>query len=78
MDYAAVRKVAGRGWNDILGEWERGGKQGLCPVPDEATTSRLEAQGQLGLFVCSGMGCCSGGICLRRGRRWRWWRSVAW
>ena len=35
-DYEAVRhaqeRVAG-----ILAEWERGGKQGLCPVPDEPT-----------------------------------------
>ena len=23
------------GWRQILAEWERGGKQGLCPVPDE-------------------------------------------
>ena len=33
-DYAAVRKAQTR-LADILGEWERGGKQGLCPVPDE-------------------------------------------
>ena len=33
-DYAAVRKA--QQWvADILDEWERGGKQGLCPVPDE-------------------------------------------
>ena len=25
------------GWHGILGEWERGGRQGLCPVPDEST-----------------------------------------
>ena len=35
-DYAAVRlaqdRIAG-----ILEEWERGGRQGLCPVPDEPT-----------------------------------------
>jgi adenine-specific DNA methylase len=35
-DYAAVRKAQGR-LAAILGEWERGGKQGLCPVPDEPT-----------------------------------------
>ena len=33
-DYAAVRKAQGR-VEEILGESERGGKQGLCPVPDE-------------------------------------------
>ena len=35
-DYAAVRKAQTR-LAEILGEWERGGKQGLCPVPDEPT-----------------------------------------
>ena len=35
-DYAAVRKAQSR-LADILGEWERGGRQGLCPVPDEPT-----------------------------------------
>ena len=35
-DYAAVRKAQKR-LAEILGEWERGGKQGLCPVPDEPT-----------------------------------------
>jgi len=33
-DYAAVRKAQQR-VELILQEWERGGKQGLCPVPDE-------------------------------------------
>ena len=33
-DYAAVRKAQGR-VAQILEEWERSGKQGLCPVPDE-------------------------------------------
>lgn len=33
-DYAAVRKAQER-LAEILAEWERGGKQGLCPVPDE-------------------------------------------
>ena len=36
VDYAAVRKAQSR-LVEILGEWERGGKQGLCPVPDEPT-----------------------------------------
>ena len=35
-DYTAVRKARER-VEEILGEWERGGKQGLCPVPDEPT-----------------------------------------
>ncbi len=35
-DYRAVRKAQAR-IAAILGEWERGGKQGLCPVPDEPT-----------------------------------------
>ena len=33
-DYEAVRKAQSR-LVEILGEWERGGKPGLCPVPDE-------------------------------------------
>ena len=33
-DYAAVRKAQER-VTEILAEWERGGRQGLCPVPDE-------------------------------------------
>ena len=33
-DYAAVRKAQMR-VSEILAEWERGAKQGLCPVPDE-------------------------------------------
>ena len=33
-DYAAVRAAQAR-LAGILDEWERGGKQGLCPVPDE-------------------------------------------
>ncbi|MFQ5764392.1 MAG: DUF1156 domain-containing protein [Rhodospirillales bacterium] len=35
-DYEAVRKAQAR-VGQILEEWERGGKQGLCPVPDEPT-----------------------------------------
>ena len=35
-DYAAVRKAQER-VAQVLEEWERGGKQGLCPVPDEPT-----------------------------------------
>ena len=33
-DYVAVRKAQYR-LDGFLGEWERGGKRGLCPVPDE-------------------------------------------
>jgi adenine-specific DNA methylase len=35
-DYEAVRKAQER-LARMLGEWERGGKQGLCPVPNEPT-----------------------------------------
>ena len=38
-DYAAVRRSQAR-LTDILGEWEREGKQGLCPVPDEPTPTK--------------------------------------
>ena len=35
-DYAAVREAQAR-LAGVLGEWERGGKRGLSPVPDEPT-----------------------------------------
>jgi len=35
-DYEAVQKAQAR-VAKLLSEWERGGKQGLCPVPDECT-----------------------------------------
>ena len=35
-DYAAVHEAQAR-LAGILDEWERGGKQGLCPAPDEPT-----------------------------------------
>ncbi len=35
-DYQAVWKAQGR-LKKILDEWERGGRKGLCPVPDEPT-----------------------------------------
>ena len=35
-DYAAARKAQAR-ITALLDDWERGGKQGLCPVPDEPT-----------------------------------------
>ena len=38
-DYAAVRRSQGR-LADILADWERGGKQGLYPMPDEPTPTR--------------------------------------
>ena len=46
VDYEAVRKAQER-VVDILDEWERGGKQGLCPVPDEP----LPPVGTLGFRV---------------------------
>jgi putative DNA methylase len=45
-DYEAVRKAQAR-FQAILEEWERGGKQGLCPVPDEP----LPPVGTLGFRV---------------------------
>ena len=45
-DYAAVRKAQAR-VAAILEEWERGGRQGLCPIPDE----RLPPIGTLGFRV---------------------------
>ena len=45
-DYAAVRLARSR-LADVLGEWERGGRQGLCPVPDEP----LPPVGTLGFRV---------------------------
>ena len=38
-DYAAVRRAQAR-VALILEEWERGGRHGLCPVPDEPTPTR--------------------------------------
>ena len=38
-DYAAVRQAEER-VERILAEWERGGRQGLCPIPDEPTPTR--------------------------------------
>ena len=38
-DYMAVRKAQER-VTEILDEWERGGRQGLCPVPDEPAPSK--------------------------------------
>ena len=35
-DYAAVQRAQSR-LAGVLGEWEKGGKQGPCPVPDEPT-----------------------------------------
>ena len=35
-DYAAVR-LAQQRVAEILDQWERGGRQGLCPIPDEPT-----------------------------------------
>ena len=38
-DYAAVRKAQSQ-LDGILGDWEQGGRQGLCPVPDEPLPSK--------------------------------------
>ena len=38
-DYAAVR-LAQQRVARILADWERGGRQGLCPVPDEPTPTK--------------------------------------
>ena len=38
-DYAAVHEAQLR-LADIFNEWKRGGKQGLCPVPDEPTPTK--------------------------------------
>ncbi len=46
QDYAAVRRAKER-VADLLEEWERGGRQGLCPVPDEP----LPPVGTLGFRV---------------------------
>ena len=46
MDYEAIRRSQAR-LADILDEWERSGKQGLCPVPDEP----LPPVGTLGFRV---------------------------
>ena len=45
-DYAAVREAQAR-LAGILSEWERGGRRGLCPVPDEP----LPPVGTLGFRV---------------------------
>ena len=45
-DYAAVRRAQDR-LAGVLAEWERDGRQGLCPVPDEP----LPAIGTLGFRV---------------------------
>ena len=45
-DYEAVHKAQAR-VSQILEEWERGGRQGLCPVPDEP----LPSIGTLGFRV---------------------------
>ena len=45
-DYAAVHRAQAQ-VTRILGEWERGGRQGLCPVPDEP----LPPAGTLGFRV---------------------------
>ena len=46
-DYEAVRRSQAR-LSDLLGEWERGEKQGLCPVPDEPTLGLVPVGGGAG------------------------------
>ena len=62
-DYEAVHKAQAL-VAQILEKWERGGKQGLCPVPDES----LPPIGTLG-FRVQRYACSSGAISSQRGRR---------
>jgi len=62
-DYQAVWKAQKR-VQQMLDEWERGGKKGLCPVPNEPYHPSVRWA-----FASSGMACFSGGTSLRRGRR---------
>ena len=59
-DYEAVRRAQER-LGGILEAWERGGRRGLCPVPDGRSAS-------------SATGCSDGAISSLRDRRSRWWR----
>ena len=54
-DYAAVRKAQERVAR-VLEEWERGGKQGLCPVPDEPTAGWRRFGSEGGRSVCNDTG----------------------
>ena len=57
-DYAAVRESQRR-LREMLDEWERGGRQGLCPVPDEPapTKDRHRAVGsQIPLYGITSFG----------------------
>ena len=76
-DYEAVRKAQER-LAAILGEWERGGKQGLCPVPDEPTPAG-GGSGAGRAFSVQRYGMLQWGDLSRRGRRWRLssWRDCA-
>ncbi len=65
-DYEAVWRAQQR-LMAILDEWERGGRQGLCPVPDEP----LPPIGTLG-FRVQRYGMLQWGDLFTRGRRWRW------
>jgi putative DNA methylase len=65
-DYEAVRNAQAR-LAAILGEWERGGRQGLCPVPDEP----LPPVGTLG-FRVQRYGMLQWGDLFTARRRWRW------
>ena len=69
-DYAAVHESQRR-LQSILEDWGHGGRQGLCPVPDEPSPSAAAPAPA----VHSEFGSTEwlhSAISLRRGRRWRW------
>lgn len=54
-DYEAIRKSQQQ-LAFILGEWERGGKQGLCPVPDEPINPTRPSPNARGLSAVTRFG----------------------
>ena len=54
-DYAAVRQAQAR-VAQLLGEWERGGRQGLCPIPDEAINPTRPSPNARGLSAVTRYG----------------------
>jgi adenine-specific DNA methylase len=54
-DYQAVWKAQKR-LKAILGEWERGGKKGLCPVPDEQIPLTEIRRISVPLYGCTSWG----------------------
>jgi putative DNA methylase len=68
---ATTRRAQGAGaGRALLEEWERGGKQGLCPVPDEPRPPGMVRVLAV-RSACSATACSSGATSSRRGRRWR-------